>query len=61
MIQFMQEIFDGMKTFMVGMKVTGGEFEALVGDLVATLDKFSVPEDEKAELLGVLEIGRAHV
>src|SRR5436190_13299933 len=24
MIQFMQEIFDGMKTFMSGMKVTGG-------------------------------------
>lgn len=24
MIQFMQEIYDGMKTFMVGMKVTGG-------------------------------------
>ena len=37
-----------------GMSVTGGEFEALVGDLVATLDKFSVPEAEKAELLGVL-------
>lgn len=24
MIQFMQDIYDGMKTFMVGMKVTGG-------------------------------------
>jgi len=24
MIKFMQEIYDGMKTFMVGMKVTGG-------------------------------------
>ena len=37
-----------------GMSVTGGEFDALVGDLVATLDKFGMGEAEKAELLGVL-------
>ncbi|MBC7911291.1 MAG: hypothetical protein H7Y30_12365 [Pyrinomonadaceae bacterium] len=36
------------------MKVTEGEFGALVEDLVATLDKFSVPEKEKGELLGIL-------
>jgi formate hydrogenlyase subunit 6/NADH:ubiquinone oxidoreductase subunit I len=28
MIQFMQDIYDGMKTFMVGMKVTGGYMAA---------------------------------
>ena len=37
-----------------GMSVTGGEFDALVGDFVATLDQFGVGEAEKAELLSVL-------
>ena len=36
------------------MGVTEGEFNALVGDLVATLDSFKVPEKEKNELLGAL-------
>ena len=37
-----------------GMGVTAGEFDALVGDLVATLDGFSVPAAEQQELLGIL-------
>jgi hemoglobin len=37
-----------------GMGVTAGEFDALVGDLVATLDKFDVPATEQQELLGIL-------
>ena len=37
-----------------GMGVTAGEFDALVGDLVATLNGFSVPEAEQQELLGIL-------
>ena len=36
------------------MKVTAGEFDALVGDLVASLDHFNVPAAEKTELLGIL-------
>lgn len=36
------------------MMVTEGEFNALVEDLVAALDKFNVPEKEKGELLGIL-------
>ena len=36
------------------MKVTDGEFGALVEDLVATLDKFNVPAKEKGELLAIL-------
>ena len=43
-----------MKTSHKNMKVTEGEFNALVGDLVATLDKFNVPAAEKNELLGIL-------
>ena len=37
-----------------GMGVTAGEFDALVGDLVATLDHFGVPAVEQQELLGIL-------
>ena len=37
-----------------GMQVTAGEFDALVGDLVATLNRFGVPEAAQAELLGIL-------
>ena len=36
------------------MKVTEGEFNALVEDLIATLDKFNVQEKEKKELLDIL-------
>jgi hemoglobin len=43
-----------MKSAHAGMGITGEEFDALVGDLVATLNKFKVPEREKNELLGAL-------
>lgn len=37
-----------------GMGITQDEFNALVGDLVAALDKFSVPAQEKNDLLAIL-------
>jgi hemoglobin len=37
-----------------GMGVTAGEFDALIADLVATLDQFKVPKAEQQELLGIL-------
>ncbi len=37
-----------------GMKVTTGEFNALVEDLVATLNAFKVPKAEQDELLAIL-------
>ena len=43
-----------MRTTHDGMGVTAAEFDALVQDLVATLDQFNVPEAEKSELLGAL-------
>ena len=43
-----------MKSAHAGMGVSGSEFDALVGDLVVTLNKFKVPEREKNELLGAL-------
>jgi hemoglobin len=50
-----------MHTTHEGMAVTGGEFDALVSDLVATLDRFSVPEAEKNELLGALAPMRSDI
>lgn len=43
-----------MTTTHRGMGVTAGEFDALVDDLVKTLDKFGVGKTEQGELLGVL-------
>ena len=43
-----------MKDAHRGMGVNGPAFDALVEDLVKTLDKFKVPEKEKGELLSVL-------
>src|ERR1043166_4088994 len=43
-----------MKTTHRGMGITNAAFDALVGDLVATLDKFNVGDREKKELLSVL-------
>ena len=43
-----------MKATHAGMSVSSGDFDALVGDLITTLNKFKVPEREKNELLGAL-------
>jgi len=43
-----------MKAVHHGMGVTNAQFDALVGDLVKSLEKFKVPEKEKSELLGAL-------
>jgi hemoglobin len=43
-----------MKATHAGMGVSDADFDALVGDLVTTLNKFKVPEREKNELLGAL-------
>ena len=44
----------GMKEAHAGMKVTRGEFDALVDDLVKTLKEFKVPAREQSELLAIL-------
>jgi hemoglobin len=51
----------GMRETHDGMKVTAGEFDALVEDLVATLDEFDVPKAEQDELLGLLGPMRAEI
>jgi hemoglobin len=44
-----------------GMGVTAGEFDALVEDLVATLDDFEVPQAEQDELLALLGPMRSEI
>ena len=43
-----------MRSAHAGMGITDAQFNALVEDLVKSLDKFKVPEKEKGELLGIL-------
>ena len=43
-----------MKSTHQGMGITNADFDALVGDLVASLDKFKVGDREKQELLAAL-------
>jgi hemoglobin len=50
-----------MRQTHAGMGVTAAEFDALVEDLVATLDQFDVPTAEQHELLGALAPMRADI
>jgi hemoglobin len=43
-----------MRTTHAGMGISNADFNALVQDLIAALDKFNVPAAEKKELLGLL-------
>ncbi len=43
-----------MKAAHAGMRVTTGEFDALVDDLVKTLNEFKVPGHEQSQLLAIL-------
>lgn len=50
-----------MKEAHRNMKVTDGEFDALVGDLTTALDDYKVPDREKNELLGKLATMKADI
>lgn len=43
-----------MKSVHAGMRIATADFNALVEDLVKTLNKFKVPAKEQQELLGIL-------
>lgn len=43
-----------MRTAHAGLGISGAQFNALVEDLVKTLNKFKVPAQEQKELLAVL-------
>jgi len=50
-----------MKPVHAGMHITNPEFDAAIGDLKASLDKFSVPNAEQKELLAIVESTRPQV
>jgi hemoglobin len=50
-----------MVTVHTGMKINDAQFDALVEDLVVSLDKFQVPAAEKGELLGALGAMRGDI
>jgi hemoglobin len=50
-----------MKETHAGMGVTAGEFDALVADLVASLDNLDVPKEDQEELLGLLAPMRTEI
>ncbi len=43
-----------MATAHQGMNVTDGDFEAVANHLLATLNKFKVPAEERDELMGII-------
>jgi len=50
-----------MQETHAGMGVTAGEFDALVEDLIASLDHLDVPKDNQGELLGLLAPMRGEI
>ena len=50
-----------MKQVHTGMRISNAEFDASIGDLKATLDKFAIPTAEQKELLAIIESTRSQV
>ena len=44
-----------------GMKITDAQFNAIAADLIASLDKFNVPETEKNELMAIAGTTRGSI
>ena len=50
-----------MKPAHAGMKITEAEFGAIAADLIASLDKFKVPQKEKDDLIAVVLTTKADI
>jgi hemoglobin len=50
-----------MKTAHRGMMISDDEFDALAGDLIATLNKFKVPKQEQDELVKIVASTRKDI
>ena len=57
------QVYEGrdMVTTHTGMKISNAEFDALAGDLKATLDQFKVPAKEQGELLAIVGSTRGDI
>ena len=43
------------------MQISNPEFDAVVGDIKATLDKLQIPNEEQKELLAIIESTRPEI
>jgi hemoglobin len=50
-----------IKSAHAGMKITNPEFDAVIGDLKASLDRHQVPNKEQKELLAIVESVRPQI
>ena len=50
-----------MKLSHIGMKISDADWHAFIGHLVATLDKFSLPEAERNEVFDFVESIRTDI
>lgn len=50
-----------MKAAHEGMKISNAEFDAVIGDLKATLDRQQIPNREQKELLAIIESTRPQI
>jgi hemoglobin len=50
-----------IKSVHAGMRITNPEFDAALGDLKASLDRFQIPNKEQKELLAVIESTRPQI
>lgn len=55
--------YDGKEitTAHAGMRITNPEFDAVIGDLKASLDKLQIPSKEQKELLAIVESTRPQI
>jgi hemoglobin len=55
--------YDGkeMKSAHAGMRISNPEFDAVIGDIKASLDKLQVPNKEQKELLSIIESTRPQI
>jgi hemoglobin len=50
-----------IKASHADMKITNSEFDAVIGDLKASLDKLQIPDQEQKELLSIIESTRPQI
>jgi hemoglobin len=51
----------GMKSIHAGMRISNPEFDAVIGDLKASLDRLQIPDKEQKELLAIIESTRPQI
>jgi hemoglobin len=50
-----------MESTHAGMRISNSEFDAVIGDLKASLDKLQIPDREQKELLAIVESTRPQI